>query len=137
MATALTYQETLRTLGTLLDLEGSDRAVIAVSPHGAEVVAYAWDGHRAWTTEALRRESAVQQAWRGRPDAYKLPPEGMHRLRAIAAELDAVGGDAYVLTAQPEGIRVQSHTGYDRSIDAAALKRRMKLAQYLRGQGVG
>ena len=115
---ALTYQETLRTLGTLLDQCECEHAIILLSHQGAEVTARTWRWQREWTTDAILGASSAQRAWRSRRRDRRWRPEGLRwRLRIVGAELDAVGAGRYVITIRPEGIRVQSREGYDRTFD--------------------
>ena len=132
---ALTYQETLRTLGTLLDQCRCERAMILLSHQGAEVISPTWRWQREWTIDAILGASATQRAWRSRRRDRRWRPEGLRwRLRIVGAELDAVGAGRYVITIRPEGIRVQSREGYDRTFDRVSLKRQAELAPTLRGQ---
>jgi hypothetical protein len=62
---ALSYQEILRTLGTLLDQSGSDSATLVLSAKSAAVQAPHWTWPRVWSREALQAESASQRSWRG------------------------------------------------------------------------
>jgi hypothetical protein len=131
----LTYQETLRTLGTLLDQCACERAIILLSHQGAEVIAPTWRWQREWTMDAILGASSTQRTWRSRRRDRHWRPEGLRwRLRLVGAELDTVGTGRFVINIQPEGIRVQSHEGYDRTIDGPALKRRAELAVSLRGR---
>ena len=135
MADPLTYQEMLRTLGTLLDDCRCTNAVIRVSPQGAEIIAPGWRGDREQTIEEIRRQSAIQRGWRAQRRTQSVHPEGLRwSLRVVGAELDAVGARSYVLTVQPDGVRVQSGERYDRHFSTSALKRRAMLALHLRGQ---
>jgi hypothetical protein len=132
---ALTYQETLRTLGTLLDQCRCERAIILLSHQGVEVISPTWRWQREWTIDAILGASATQRAWRSRRRDRRWRPEGLRwRLRIVGAELDAVGASRYIVTIRSENIRVQGHEGYDRSFDGPALKRRADLAPSLRGQ---
>jgi hypothetical protein len=132
---ALTYQEILRTLGTLLDQCRCESAIILLSHQGAEVTARTWRWQREWTMNAILGASSTQRAWRSRRRDRQWRAEGLRwRLRLVGAELDAVGAGRYVITIQPGNIRVQGHEGYDRTFDGPSLKRRADLAPTLRGQ---
>jgi hypothetical protein len=131
----LTYQQSLRTLGTLLDQCKCERASILLSHQGAEVVAPTWRWQREWTMDAILGASSTQRTWRSRRRDRQWRPDGLRwRLRLVGAELDAVGAGRYVSTIRPEAIRVQSDEGYDRTIDGSSLKHRAELALSLRGQ---
>src|SRR5256885_1641016 len=99
---ALTYQEMLRTLGTLLDEDGCLAAVIRLSRQGAEVIAPGWKGPWLWTAQDLRDAAARQR--RGR--AAGRTPTSVRKgwslyLRALGVHLDMLGGGSYVLTIGP------------------------------------
>src|SRR5581483_10174339 len=63
----LTYQEILRTLGTLLDQSGSATARITLSLESAEVQAPSWPWQHTWSRDALYLESDRQRSWRSQP----------------------------------------------------------------------
>jgi hypothetical protein len=131
----LTCQELLRTLGTLLDECGGERAVILLSPGGAEVISSAWRLGQQWSLDAIATASAFQRRWRAQPPERPLPPGGLRwSLRVVGAELDALGSGSYTITVRPDRVQVQSPTGYERTFDILALKRRADLAPYRRGQ---
>ena len=131
---ALSYQEMLRTLGTLLDHCGSEHANIVLSPQGAEVIAATWRWQRDWTIEQIRGASTTQRGWRSRRGAPRRHPAGLRwRLRLVGAELDLVGASSYVVSLRPDAVRVQSHDGFERRIDLASLQQRAALAPTLRG----
>jgi hypothetical protein len=133
----VTYQEMLRTLGTLLDECGGSTAVIKVSRQGAEVVAPGWRWDREWTMVEVTAASTEQRAWRekGSVEHRRINTTQLRwRLRLVGAELDAAGGRPYLLTVQPDTVRVQGPNGYDRQFPTASIERRAKLAPYLRGQ---
>src|SRR5438105_3510312 len=50
----LTYQETLRTVGTLLEHAGADAAVIALAPDSTEAILPTWRSPRVWDVDALQ-----------------------------------------------------------------------------------
>jgi hypothetical protein len=132
---ALTCQELLRTLGTLLDECGGERAVILLSPDGAEVISAAWRLGQQWPLDAIAAASALQRRWRVQPPERPLPPGGLRwSLRVVGAELDALGPGSYTITVRPDRVQVQSPAGYERTFDILALKRRAYLAPYRRGQ---
>jgi hypothetical protein len=133
----VTYQEMLRTLGTLLDECGGPTAVIKVSRQVAEVVASGWRWDREWTMVEVTAASTEQRAWRekGSVEHRRINTTRLRwRLRLVGAELDAAGGGPYLLTVQPDTVRVQGTKGYDRQFPTASIERRAKLAPYLRGQ---
>ncbi len=93
MATSLSCQEALRTLGTLLDCADVDEGAITLSPGGAEVAAPSWPRPAAWTWSALEREATRQRGWRKRSVRSPLPwaRRRSHELRAVGAGLDQDG----------------------------------------------
>jgi hypothetical protein len=135
MLEPLTYQEMLRTLGTLLDECKCENAVIRLSQQGAEIVATGWNREREMTADALRRHSSIQRGWRAQRFTAMPRPETLRwRLRAVGAELDVVGCGSCVITVDPDQVRVQSGDQYDRTFSSESLKRRAMLALHLRGQ---
>jgi hypothetical protein len=135
-STPLNYQEILRTLGTLLEQQGTPRAVITLAPGSTEVLAPHWRAPRVWNAHDLRREMAAQRHWRGQPKASRALRAGglAERLRAVGTALDCVlGSDLYVLTVDAHGVRVHGR-GYQHSFDEHQLARRLALASHLRGQ---
>jgi hypothetical protein len=136
-STPLSYQEILRTLGTLLEQQGTPRAVLTLAPGRAEVLAPNWQAPRVWNTHDLRREMAAQRQRRGQPKASRALRSGglAQRLRAVGIALDCVlGSDLYVLTVDADGVQVHGR-GYQHSFDEHQLARRLALASHLRGQG--
>ncbi len=102
---ALTYEETLRTLGTVLDSAGSEVAVIDLSAARARLQASGARVPRAWTPAALSAESERQRRDRGRhtpsePRARRLS----HELRLVGAQLDRARPSRCTLTVGPEEI---------------------------------
>jgi hypothetical protein len=93
---ALSYQETLRTLGTLLDWAETDAATIELSAQGAEVSVPTWRGPRVWDWDELRAEAARQRNWRNLREAGCEPAWA----RRISRELRTMG---WMLDAQPAG----------------------------------
>ena len=137
MATeALTFQETLRTLGMLLDQSDSDSAEIDLSATGATVrTAAAWSWPREWSMEALARESARQRSRRAGSAPRPYRPEGVRwRLRVVGTALDAEGSGPCTISVQPDTVRVQKPDGHVRAYAAESLQRRAVLAPHLRGQ---
>ena len=133
---ALTYQEILRTLGTLLDQSGSSSATLVLSAQGAVVQAPCWTWARVWAREALQLESASQRSWRDRPRPPHLARAGRFNrmLRVVGAALDAENGGPYTLEVDEEQVRVFTADGTERVFEAKPLERRLKLAAHLRGQ---
>jgi hypothetical protein len=102
---ALTYEETLRTLGTILDSAGSDVAVIDLSAARARFQASGARVPRAWMPDALSAESERQRRERGQrapsgPRARRLS----HELRLVGAELDRARPGRCTLTVGPDEI---------------------------------
>jgi len=132
---ALTCQELLRTLGTLLDECGAERAVIRLSPGSAEVISPSWRLEQRWSRDAIAAASALQQQLRAQPRERPLPVGGLRwSLRIVGAALDALGGGAFTITVGPDQVQIRSAAGYERTFDSRALQRRADLAPYCRGQ---
>jgi hypothetical protein len=135
MLSALTYQEILRTLGTLLDEAGCLTANLRLSLQGAEVIASGWSERRVWTARDLGDAAARQRRSRSAGSATTLPRQGWRlSLRALGAHLDALRGGSYVLTVQPDAVRVQGASGYDQTFPTETLGRRARLLPHLRDQ---
>jgi hypothetical protein len=136
-ACGLSYEETLRTLGTLLEQQGQTHAVLTLSADGVEVIAPRWRAPRRWTHESLREEAVTQRHWRHqRSPASRLQPGAVaHRLRAVGLALDrALSCDLYMVTVHADRVHVWGRGGYDRTFEGAPLARRLALAPHLRGQ---
>ncbi len=95
---ALSYQETLRTLGTLLDWADTDAATIKLSDAGAEVSVPTWRTPRVWDWDELQAEAARQRNWRNLRELGCEPAWS----RRISRELRTMG---WMLDAQPAGLR--------------------------------
>ena len=136
MTEALTFQETLRTLGMLLDQSAADSAEIVLSTTGATVrTTAAWPWLREWTAQTLADESARQRSWRADNAARQSRRDGVRwGLRTVGTELDNRGPGTYTISVHPHEVRVQAHGGYARTYTAEALDRRAVLAPHLRGQ---
>jgi hypothetical protein len=133
---ALTFQETLRTLGMLLDQSSTDSAEIVLSATGATVrTSTAWSWPREWSSEALASESARQRNWRAENTPAQHRLEGVRwALRVIGTELDAEGSGPYTILVHSDTVRVQKPDGNERAYTAESLRRRAVLAPHLRGQ---
>jgi hypothetical protein len=132
----LSYEEILRTLGTLLERQGHSHAVLTLSAEGVEVIAPNWRAPRRWTHESLQKESVAQRHSRYRHSPVsRLQPGGIaHRLRAVGIALDrTLHGDWYTVTVDTDRVHIRGQ-GYARTFDAAPLARRLALAPHLRGQ---
>ena len=132
----LTYQEILRTLGTLLDPSGSATASIVLSMEEAVVSAPSWTWQRNWSRDALYLESDHQRSWRFQPRPAHMAKHGRFNriLRVIGAALDAQGGGPYTIVVEEGLVRVRGLDGSERIFEEKPLERRVKLAEYLRGQ---
>jgi hypothetical protein len=101
----LTYEETLRTLGTVLDSAGSDVAVIDLSAARARIQASGARVPRAWTRDALTAESERQRRERGGQQPSDLRARQLsHELRLVGADLDRARAGRCTLTVGPEEI---------------------------------
>jgi len=114
----LTYQETLRTVGTLLEHAGADAAVIALAPDRTEAILPTWQSPCVWDVDALQAEVARQRSWRqaGQRGADRPWAGPMSRdLRHIGWMLDAQLAGPYTVVVSPQYIQVlregdESHT---------------------------
>jgi hypothetical protein len=132
----LTYQEILRTLGTLLDHAGAKTATILLAAEGAQVSAPGWPWPRAWDLEALQAQTAAQRSLRLNPRARRIPRPGRtsKRLRVVGAALDLENSGPYTITLAPDVIQIESRNGQQRTFESRPLARRPRLAPHLRGQ---
>jgi len=104
-ASVLTFEETLRTLGNVLDTAGSDIAVIDLTAARARIRASAARVPRAWTRDALAAEAERQRRARGaRPAPDRRPRQLSHELRLVGAALDRARAGRCTLTVGPEEI---------------------------------
>jgi len=109
MSEGLTYQETLRTVGTLLDHAGADAAVIALAADRTEAILPTWQSPRVWDLAALQAEVARQRGWRqaGQRAADRPWAGPMSRdLRHIGWMLDAQLAGPYTVVVSPQHIQV-------------------------------
>jgi hypothetical protein len=136
MDSSLTYQEILRTLGTLLDQAGGDTATLELTTKSAVVEAPSWPGPREWSLDALLLESERQRSWRNHPRPPHMARAGHFNriLRVVGAVLDAQGGGPYTLVVEEQLVRVRAVDGTERLFESKPLERRLKLAAHLRGQ---
>jgi len=105
----LTYQETLRTVGTLLERTGTDIAVIAVAVDRTEAMLPAWQYPRVWDPAALQDEVARQRRWRqAEPRDAERPWAGSlsRDLRTIGWLLDAQSAGRYTVVVTPQYTQV-------------------------------
>jgi hypothetical protein len=136
MPEGLTYQEMLRTLGTLLDQAGLKTATIKLDPAGAEVTATGWPWPRAWDCEAIEAQADAQRLWRYKPRPRRVRGPGRiaKRLRVVGAALDVENQAPYVLLLDANTVRVEGRDDYRRTFEPRPLARRLSLAEHLRGQ---
>jgi hypothetical protein len=130
------YQEMLRTLGTLLDQAGIKEATINLDAEGAHVTAPGWPWPRIWDCEAIEAQADAQQAWRHKPRPRRVRGAGRvtKRLRVVGAALDVDGQAPYLVMVDATVVRVEGRDGYRRSFEQRPLQRRLNLAEHLRGQ---
>jgi hypothetical protein len=127
MTTALTYQEALRVLATLLEQGQQGRAHLRLSPQGAEAAAPGWRWPRDWTPDMLREEAARQARDRAQPRYEHQRADRLSAcLRLLGGDLDEQGVGFFILTVLPEAIHVQGQGGYDQVVEMDALKRRAR-----------
>jgi hypothetical protein len=135
--TALSYQESLRTIGGVLDAAGCTLAVIALSSEGVRLSADVARVREDWSVAALAEESQRQRELRSESE----PGGGTAwakrlgwQLRLVGAALDLVGPGPYSIMARPEEVFVFNTQGFRRSFRHTALERRAALAPDFRGQ---
>jgi hypothetical protein len=123
-------QESLRTLGGLLDDAEAQAAYIAISPEGVQLQQRDSSGAltaRALNTMTLQQELAARTALRGQvPAVDPTDPERYEpRLRALGAELDAEPAQSYQLLVTRRTIAVAGSAGYDRTFSGPELQARL------------
>ncbi|HEY7061969.1 MAG TPA: hypothetical protein VII06_10845 [Chloroflexota bacterium] len=127
MRTALSYQDALRVLATLLEQCQDKRATLRVSPQGALAAAPGWRWPSEWTPDMLRDEAARQARDRTQPRYEHLRSDRLSAcLRVLGSDLDEQGVGFFVLTVLPEAIHVQVQGGDEQTIDMESLKRRAR-----------
>ncbi len=127
MPTALTYQDALRVLATLLEQCQEGRAVLRLSPQGAEAAAPGWRWPRDWTPDMLRDEAARQARARSQPRYEHQRADRLSAcLRVLGGDLDQKGVGFFILTVLPDTIHVQGQGGYEQVVEMDALKRRAR-----------
>jgi hypothetical protein len=106
-------QETLRTLGSLLDEAGAQIACVAVDPRQTRVETFGEVRLRHLGASELQREIAGRVALRGHaPPADPAAPTRFETLlRAVGAMLDAEPDQAYKLLVTTETVVVDSGDG--------------------------
>jgi hypothetical protein len=136
MPEGLTYQEMLRTLGTLLDQAGIKTATIQLDAEGAHVTAPDWPWPRAWDCAAIEAQAEAQRIWRFKPRPRRVrgPGRGAKRLRVVGAALDVDAQAPYLLQLDGNTVRVEGRDDYRRIFEPRPLARRLSLAEHLRGQ---
>jgi hypothetical protein len=127
MRTALTYQEVLRVLGTLLEQCQEGRAYLRLSPQGAEAAAPGWRWPREWTLDMLRDEAARQARERSQPRYEHQRTDRLSAcLRVLGADLDQQDIGLFIITVLPETVHVQGQGGYEQVIEMEVLKQRAR-----------
>lgn len=122
MQEPLTYQEMLRTLGTLLDEADGETGIVAVDRTAAWVLSPVWPRDRRWSMAALARLSAEQRDRRAQPSTPPLRQVALrHKLRTIGALLDRQGYPSYVIVVQPTGVQIESPEGRELTIGSRTL----------------
>ena len=137
MPEALTYQEMLRTLGTLLDQAAIKIATIKLDAEGAYVSADGWPWPRVWDLEAIQAQAEAQRMWRYKKRRGRGPGRTAKRLRVLGAALDVDNQAPYLLMLDASVVRVEGRDDYHRTFEQRPLARRLSLAEHLRGQIAG
>jgi hypothetical protein len=136
MTTSLTYQEALRVLATLLEQCQEGRALLRLSPQGAEAAAPGWRWPREWTPDMLREEAARQARDRSQQRYEHQRADRLSAcLRVLGAELDQQGIGFFILTVLPDAVHVQGQGGYEQVFEMEALKRRARQVAIRRRPG--
>jgi hypothetical protein len=113
-----TYQEMLRTVGSLLDQAGSSLALVDIYPSRVRVLATGPFGEQVLSIRYLSDCIAVQRELRGRTpprdptDLTRLSPV----LRAVGAELDRQGQPRYRLAVTKGAVVIEGSKGYRRTL---------------------
>ncbi len=113
-----TYQEMLRTVGTLLDQAGSNLALIEIHPSRVRVMATGPFGEQVLSIRYLSGCISVQRELRGRTssrdpaDLTRLSPA----LRAVGAELDRQQQPRYRLAVTKGAVIIEGSHGYRRTL---------------------
>src|SRR5688500_15584583 len=116
-------QDTLRTLGALLDEPGARGAYLVLAPNWVQLHTFGAHSTLQLGPLQLRQEIAARAALRGMlPPADPTAPDRYEtRLRAVGAELDRQPLQAYELVLTPRTVDVESTTGYSRLFTTADL----------------
>jgi hypothetical protein len=113
-----TYQEMLRTVGSILDEAGSNLALVDIYPSRVRVLATGPFGEQVLSIRYLADCIAVQRELRGRTpprdptDLTRLSPV----LRAVGAELDRQGQPRYRLAVTKGAVVIEGSKGYRRTL---------------------
>jgi hypothetical protein len=133
MEEKLSYQEMLRTLGTVLSEHNDEEAVITVTPDGAALSAPWWRGRPIWDLAALGEECDRQRKWRTQPRLrWDRPTHVGRRLRAVGAELDAMGGSHFVIRVRRGAVHVEAPNGHQYLARPPSIEERVAEAGHLR-----
>jgi hypothetical protein len=125
-------QETLRTLGGLLDQAGAQIAQVAVDAKSARLETYSEVRQRQLGTCDLQREIAGRVALRGRgPHLDPTAPTRFETLlRAVGAMLDVDPESSYRLVVTPEKVIVDSSDGPSQVFTAPQLSALLRASIY-------
>jgi hypothetical protein len=113
-----TYEEMLRTVGSLLDQAGSNLALVDIYPSRVRVMATGPFGEQVLSIRYLADCIAVQRELRGRTpprdpkDVSRLSPV----LRAVGAELDRQQQPRYRLAVTQGAVVIEGSKGYRRTL---------------------
>lgn len=125
-------QETLRTLGGLLDQSGAQIACLAVEPHQTRLETFGEVRQRSLGARELREEIAGRVALRGQ--GVRTDPTAPSRfetlLRAVGAMLDVEPEQAYRLVVTPEQVIVDSADSGAQVFTAPQLSALLRAAIY-------
>src|SRR5687767_8066067 len=117
MPESLSYQDVMRTLGTLLDHAGIKTATITLAAAAAHVSAPGWPWPAVWDQGALHAQTIAQRSLRLHPRARRIPRAGRasKRLRVVGAALDLADKAPYRITVEPDTIQVFGQGDYQRT----------------------
>jgi len=123
MIADLSYQEVLRTIGAVLERNGSDTASIALLAEAATVSAPGWPAEQVWDRGALETEIAAQRGWRNDVRGRSAPAAGRasHDLRVVGWMLEAQGVGPYAVTLALSAVRVRLPNGEVQTIARSSL----------------
>jgi hypothetical protein len=133
------FQETLRTLGALLDASGARAALLTVAPDGAAQQTFRELGQRYLEAPELEEQIAARVALRGTGAPPAPSPVDRYEalLRVLGAALDVDGDPAqpYELVVTPRTVMVEDGTGYHQVFTIEHLAALLRASGWMRQSG--